>query len=267
MTSSGRFVTMLYHDVDLAENFAATGFQSALADTYKLTTRNFVAHLDAIAAVRSDQPVLVDVGATPASARSPWMLTFDDGGTSALHPTADLLEARGWRGHFFITTGSTGKPGFLGADGIKELRARGHVIGAHSVTHPSRMADLDDVSLLREWRDCRDALESILGERVTVGSVPGGLYSDRVASAAGRAGLKILFNSEPTRAVQHAHGCTIIGRYSFKGSSSPAQAARLAAEHNFARFNEWLLWNGKTTMKKMFPSGFRAISRLVTRVR
>jgi hypothetical protein len=44
---------------------------------------------------------------------TPVFLTFDDGGASALHPTADLLERRGWSGHFFVTTRRIGTPGFL----------------------------------------------------------------------------------------------------------------------------------------------------------
>ncbi|MEP6763182.1 MAG: polysaccharide deacetylase family protein [Gemmatimonadaceae bacterium] len=267
MMTSKYFVTMLYHDVDEPSNFDATGFQGALADTYKLKTSDFISHLESISSARDDAPVLIDTALPNVGRRAPWMITFDDGGTSALHPTADLLESRGWRGHFFITTGSTGKAGFLNADGVRELRARGHLIGAHSVTHPLRMADLDDASLLREWRDCRDTLESILNERVVVGSVPGGLYSDRVAKAAGVAGLRVLFNSEPTRKVRQVSDVTVIGRYSFKASSPASQVESLASESPVARTAQWVLWNSKTTLKTLSPKGFQAISRLVTRVR
>lgn len=257
-------VTFLYHDVAEPESFPDTGFQGPLADTYKLRTSDFVSHLDAIARVRSDAPVLID--ALPASAsRAPWMLTFDDGGITALEPTATLLEKRGWRGHFFITTGRTGTPGFLSQDEVRALRDRGHLIGAHSVTHPARMADLDDASLLREWKDSREALETMLGAPVRVGSVPGGLYSERVARAAALAGLTILFNSEPTRAIRSQFGCTIVGRYSFKIDSTQQDAARLASEDPRMLLGQWCVWNAKSAVKRISPRGFSALRRLVTR--
>ncbi|MBC8088327.1 MAG: polysaccharide deacetylase family protein [Phycisphaerae bacterium] len=256
-------LTFLYHDVTEPDRFSETGFQGPLADTYKLSTSDFLAHLDAIAAVRSDAPILIDA-ASLSAARTPWLLTFDDGGITALEPIASSLEQRGWRGHFFITTGRTGTPGFLSQDQVRTLRDRGHCIGAHSVTHPARMADLDDASMLREWKDSRDALESMLSAPVRVGSVPGGLYSDRVASAAAKAGLDILFNSEPTRGIRTQHGCTIVGRYSFKTSSTTRHAAQLAAEDARMLVGQWCAWNAKSAVKRISPRGFRALRRLLT---
>lgn len=258
-------VTMLYHDVAEIADFSSTGFTDVLADTYKLTPSDFVAHLDAIAAVRKDAPVLVNEQSKSRTNKSPWTITFDDGGVTALHPTADLLDARGWRAHYFITTGRTGTPGFLDADGVRELKQRGHLIGAHSVTHPSRMADLDDVSLLREWKESRDALESMLQAPVRVGSVPGGLYTDRVAQAAARAGLEILFNSEPTRRIRSVDGCIVLGRYAFKTQSPTQLVADLASENMLTMFNQWCTWNAKTAVKRISPSAFRVIRRLLTK--
>lgn len=258
-------VTMLYHDVAKVADFPSTGFTGVFADIYKMTPEDFVAHLDAIAAVRNDAPVLVDSKLNLHSAQSPWAITFDDGGLTALRPTVDLLEARGWRAHFFITTGRTGTPGFLDEDGVRELKQRGHLVGAHSVTHPGRMADLDDASLLREWKDSREALETMLGAPVRVGSVPGGLYTDRVAEAAARAGLEILFNSEPTRRVRSVDNCVVLGRYAFKTRSPARLAANLASERTLTMFNQWWTWNTKSVIKRASPSTFRLIRRLLAR--
>jgi peptidoglycan/xylan/chitin deacetylase (PgdA/CDA1 family) len=258
-----RAVTLLYHDVTAPGAFASSGFRDPLADTYKLTTADFVAHLDAVAAARPDAPGLIGRRAA-GPADSPWLISFDDGGSSALAPTADLLEARGWRGHFFISTGFTGTRGFLSGAEVRDLDARGHVVGSHTVTHPARMADLDEASLRREWRDSRRALEDLLGRDVTVASVPGGLYAPHVARAAAAEGIRVLFNSEPTSRVREADGCVLVGRYAFKTTSRAAEAARLAAGDPLLRAAHWVAWNGKKAVKKVSPRGFGAVRALLT---
>lgn len=256
-----RAITLLYHDVTVPGAFGSSGFTDPLADTYKLTVSDFVAHLDAVAAARSDPPALVT---DPASGDAPWLIAFDDGGVSALHPTADLLEARGWRGHFFITTGRTGRPGFLDAAGVRDLAARGHVVGSHTVTHPARMAELDEAALRREWRDSRGALEDVLGGPVTVASVPGGLYASHVARAAAAEGITILFNSEPTVRPRAVGGCLVLGRYGFKTNTPPREAARLAAGDSLLRATHWVTWNGKKAIKTVSPRAFGAVRAVLT---
>lgn len=256
-------VTLLYHDVTAAGAFGTSGFTDPLADTYKLAAADFVAHLDAVAAVRRDAPALVGRGDVGAE-QSPWLITFDDGGASALAPTADLLEARGWRGHFFISTRFTGARGFLTAAELRDLDARGHVLGSHTVTHPPRMADLDEGALRREWRDSRRALEDVIGRPVTVASVPGGLYAPHVGRAAASEGIRFLFNSEPTTRVREADGCVLLGRFAFKSKSRAAEAARLAAGDPLLRAAHWVAWNGKKAVKKASPRGFGAVRALLT---
>lgn len=270
---AGRVVTLLYHDVTAPGAFATSGFDDALAQTYKLTVDDFRAHLDAVAAARADAPITVDApSALPNgvpngsldSAASSWLITFDDGGTSALEPTADLLEARAWCGHFFITTGRLGTPAFLDRAGVRALADRGHVIGAHSVTHPARMAELDGPALRREWRESRHALEDVLGREVRVASVPGGLYAPHVARAAAAEGITVLFNSEPTTRPRVVDGCLVLGRYCFKTTSAPTEAARLAASHASTRAAQWALWNAKKVVKTLSPRAFGVVRSALT---
>lgn len=258
-----RAVTLLYHDVTPPGAFGTSGFTNPLADTYKLTIADFVAHLDAVAAVRGDAPALVGPESLVGRG-TPWLISFDDGGSSALVPTAELLEARGWRGHFFISTGHTGARGFLTAAEVRELQRRGHVIGSHTVTHPARMADLGEVELRREWRDSRRALEDMLGHAVTAASVPGGLYAPHVARAAAAEGIRVLFNSEPTTRVRSEEGCVVLGRYSFKTTSPAREAARLAGGDPLLRATHWVVWNGKKAVKTVSPRGFGAVRALLT---
>ena len=64
--------------------------------------RRFGEHLDAIERAVGRPPAAVD-----ALSDGDWMITFDDGGASALHAGEELAR-RSWRGHFFIATDLVG---------------------------------------------------------------------------------------------------------------------------------------------------------------
>src|SRR5436309_10370742 len=129
---------LMYHDVAAAGDDDSSGFPGRDAGLYKITPELFGAHLDALQSLRS----------------SALAITFDDGGSSALI-AADLLQARGLIGHFFITTNYIGTRGFLTERGIRELARRGHVIGSHSCSHPLRMSRCGWPQLVDEWtRSC-----------------------------------------------------------------------------------------------------------------
>ena len=121
------------------------------ADRYKLSLRQFDAQLAGLAQVRADAPVLVQeisgglkASWLPASGYegvdAPYLMTVDDGGVSYYTLVADRLEARGWRGHCFVSTDAIGTRGFLTASQLRELDTRGHVIGSHSASHPARFS-------------------------------------------------------------------------------------------------------------------------------
>src|SRR5437879_513325 len=115
----------MYHDVVEDGNYASSGFPGEGADLYKLGRREFARHLEAIRAAIGSREVC---------------LTFDDGGVSAYERVAGMIEQFDWRGYFFVTTDWIGRPGFLNAAQICELDRRGHVMGSHSCSHPTRMA-------------------------------------------------------------------------------------------------------------------------------
>jgi peptidoglycan/xylan/chitin deacetylase (PgdA/CDA1 family) len=233
---------LLYHDVAPAGQDDASGFPGAGAARYKLTPAAFAAHLDAVAA------------AAPAP-----LLTFDDGGASAYDPVAGLLEAKGWRGHFFVPTDYVGRPGFLTAAQVRELRRRGHALGSHSCSHPERMSRCPRRRLVEEWRRSAAALADLLGEPVTSASVPGGFYSRAVAEAAAEAGLTLLFNSEPTTRARQVGVCRVLGRYTVYRGMSAEDAAALAGGRLGPRLRQALLWNVKKVAKAV---GGRAYLRL-----
>jgi peptidoglycan/xylan/chitin deacetylase (PgdA/CDA1 family) len=223
---------IMYHDVVENGDFASSGFPGEGAHVYKLTRADFERHLDALGAR--------DVA-----------LTFDDGGVSFLHPIADLLEARHRRGYFFITTGRIGTPGFLTAAEVRELHRRGHVVGSHSDTHPTRMAALTRAELDREWRTSNQHLADLTGQPTTVASVPGGYYSREVGRSAAAAGITQLFTSEPTAQAAQLDGCQILGRYVIKRGMPPEWSAGFAAGDPKFCLRQTMLWKAKRIAKTL----------------
>lgn len=235
-------ISLLFHDVYLTDP-AESGFSSAAADRYKLRLPDFEAQLEGL-----------------KNAGRSFTLTVDDGGVSYYTLLADRLEAQGRRAHCFVTTGMIGRPGFLSAAQIRELDARGHVIGSHSVTHPARFSACTPVQMREEWSRSRAALEDILGHEVTVASVPGGYYSRQVAETAAESGLKALFNSEPTTAVREAGGIQVIGRYTIRQGDPAALAGRLVAPSPWARYAAWASWNAKGIVKPLLGPSYRRVA-------
>ena len=105
--------------------------------------------------------------------------------------------------------------------------------------------------LVREWTRSARVLSDLLGEPVTTASVPGGYYGRSVARAAGAAGIRLLFTSQPTTTPHLAHGCLVVGRYVVTRSMAPAATARLAADSLLPRLGEAAWWNAKRVAKAL----------------
>lgn len=244
-------LTLLYHDVVSREQSDASGFSGGDAARYKLTPAEFQDHIASLKRVARTPPVLAPELLQGGSAGPHWLLTFDDGGLTAYDPIAGVLEEQGWRGHFFITVNYINTPSFVTVEQIRALRRRGHLIGSHSCSHPERMSSCTRDELVSEWRRSREVLSEILGEPVTVASVPGGFYSRMVAEAAAQAGLQILFNSEPTPRLHTVSGCRVLGRYTIYRGMSARRAAALAAGSFLPRLEQTLVWNAKKVTKAL----------------
>jgi peptidoglycan/xylan/chitin deacetylase (PgdA/CDA1 family) len=234
--------TLTYHDVVPRAERSSSGFVWAGADRYKLTPEQFEAHLDAI----GDADVL---------------LTFDDGGVSALTYAAPALERRGRRGVFFVTTSYVGGDAFLDADGIRELAARGHEVGSHSHTHPA-LSRLPRAQVDEEWRRSRDVLGEILGAPVRSASTPGGFLSRAVWESAAAAGYERLYTSEPwLRPRGPVHG-----RFSIVESTTPEKVAALCRGDRRAVLLDRASWEARKVAKRTLgPVYSRVRDRAVER--
>ncbi|MGH9253427.1 MAG: polysaccharide deacetylase family protein [Vicinamibacterales bacterium] len=281
-----RAISLLFHDVYVT-NPRESGFASGAADRYKLSVPHFDAQLAGVARVRSDAPVVITqvTGGLKASGcllhedftrrrkaagdfspggvsrgGVPFLFTVDDGGVSYYTVIAERLEARGWRGHCFVTTDAIGARGFLTAAQIRELDARGHAIGSHSASHPARFSACHLERMRREWSRSRQVLEDLLGREVSAASVPGGFYAPCVAHTAREAGLRVLFTSEPTTAPYDESGILVVGRFTIRCGHAADTASRLVQRAPWTRYREWARWRAKGIAKPLLGPAYPRMS-------
>ena len=212
----------MFHDV--IGRFLAndTGFQGSGPDRYKIR----IELLEAVSAYIEQQGMPTASDITEAICRSSVVLTFDDGGASMVE-VAEVLERRGQRGWFFVTTDLIGTPGFLDGDAVRDLHVRGHVIGSHSASHPDPMRSLDGDQLRKEWLDSRDRLSDLCGAPIEAAAVPGGASSTSVERAAFAAGYQVLFDSRVSYSVRSRNGGSILGRFAIHSHSSVLHVHRI----------------------------------------
>lgn len=221
---------LMYHEV--TDDPANSGFQRASARQYAHSCSAFRDHLQRIAARALAPRLVVDLDFDCPERHL--LLTFDDGGKSALF-VADELARRGWLGHFFMVTSRIGERTFLDAFEIRWLRSCGHLVGSHSHTHPDIFRDQPRERMLREWRDSAAILEDVLGEPCIAASVPGGDLSSYVLETASAAGFRYLFTSEPWFTPQRLGDTWIIGRVCLKAGMAPHTIEQLAQFRGWRR--------------------------------
>ena len=258
-------INLLFHDI-YKKSPNESGFPGASADRYKLSEENLLAQFLAIKTARTEPPVLVTELAVKARAgATPFTISVDDGGISYHSVFADHLEDNGWRGHCLITTDWIGRRGFLEKHHIQDLHYRGHLIGTHTVTHPQWFNHCSWETMVNEWQKSKQVLEDITGETVTVGSVPGGYYSPRVARAAQEAGLETLFSSEPECRFRRVGESPVLGRFTLRQDSPADFSGNVVSGKASTLFREWATWNGKKILKNSLGSRYEVLSNLIHR--
>jgi peptidoglycan/xylan/chitin deacetylase (PgdA/CDA1 family) len=254
-------ITIGFHDVveDLSQ---AEPIGPGFTTVYTLDRRHFRNCLTAIQSRLKGRTVqrVDDANSDP---RASVFLTFDDGKVSTFDIVAPELERLGWRGHFFVTTDWIGRSGFLSEGQIRELHARGHLIGSHSCSHPHGMWKLSSEELLREWTDSRRRLSNLIGAQVTTASVPGGYYAPRVAAAAAAVGYRVLFTSEPTTSVLIVSGRRVMGRYTVRGHTQASDVAAIAAGARWNRWKQTATWAVAKTAKRVAGRWYLPMRRVV----
>jgi peptidoglycan/xylan/chitin deacetylase (PgdA/CDA1 family) len=253
---------LMYHEV--TDDPSTSGFQRPAALPYTLTPTAFNRHLDAIGAGQLKPQLVTDLALNDDANRRHLVLTFDDGGASALY-AAEELARRGWKAHFFIITARIGERTFLKPADIRTLRAAGHVIGSHSHTHPDIFRSLPRELMRTEWCVSRAILEALLGEPCITASVPGGDISPLVLESASESGMRYLFTSEPLLTPERIGDMWVLGRVILKAGVSPATIRQLVAFRGWQRVQLWRRLGG--IARALFPPLYAQYVRLRTRER
>ena len=235
---------LMYHDV-----------VEGSPDIYSVTPDRFREHLEQIGRAVGRPPAPVD-----QLRDREWLITFDDGGASALLAGEELAR-RSWRGHFFIATDLIGRPGYLDWDGVRAVAEMGHVIGSHSCSHPDRMAACTWDQLMDEWSGSAAILAEELGQPVATASVPGGLYSRSVGRAAAAAGFTSLFTSLPSQRLRSIEGCRLIGRYAVRTDTTARDAAAAAQGHSLPWVRQRAAWRLRGAAKTVAGRRYESVRR------
>ena len=102
---------------------------------------------------------------------------------------------------------------------------------------------------MQEWARSLATLSSLLGERVTVASVPSGYYSRRVGETAASAGIRLLFTLEPTVETEIIDGCVVAGRFTIRRQTSTKYASAIASGALLPRLQQRISWKAKKALK------------------
>lgn len=110
-------------------------------------------------------------------------ITFDDGYAGVYTYAAPLMQRYGFASTQYIIVNGVGARAYMTLDQIKALKAQGHEIGSHTVTHP-RLAQVTSTQLQTELSQSKSQLESWFGAPVANLAYPYGSYNTAVKTAA-----------------------------------------------------------------------------------
>lgn len=243
-------ITLMYHDV-YSKHVEESGFNTPGAIHYKISEDTFIKHIKAISNYCTYNGINKD----------DIVFTFDDGGTSFYTIIAPILEKYGWRGYFFISTKYIGTNGFLNVEQIKELSRRGHIIGSHSHQHRV-LTEMSLSDVKNELKQSKEILSNILGESITMISIPNGCYSKGVLDIAINESLQTIYISKPTTKIQSYKGANLIGRYSIAYNTTTADVMNIITLSSLRKRME-IKYNILQLIKGILGSNYSKIKMMI----
>lgn len=116
-------------------------------------------------------------------------LTFDEGYENGYTPKIlDVLKANNVKAHFFITSGYLKDQPEL----VKRMVAEGHVVGNHSVNHPS-MPEVSTEQAIQEIQGLQEQLDTVVKYPMYLFRPPRGEWSERTLKITEDLGYKTVF--------------------------------------------------------------------------
>lgn len=133
----------------------------------------------------------------PGGKRKALIMSYDDGTVQDRRLIA-LMNQYAIKGTFHLNSDMLDDDGKVTRTEVAKLYA-GHEVSAHSVNHPG-LADCSHEEIVREIRDDRQTLESLVGYPVRGMSYPFGSYNDAVIDTLAGLGIEYARTVEPTHA-------------------------------------------------------------------
>ena len=159
-------------------------------NSWMIAVPTVLAGVSALTAYGARSPQAQLFGRTTHRTTSPRKLaiTFDDGPNPAITPKLlDLLDQHNAHATFFLV----GRYVRECPDLVREISARGHLVGNHTQTHPN-LFFLGPAQIRDELRRCQDTIASALGAAPAWFRPPFGLRNPCLAGAARELNLRVV---------------------------------------------------------------------------
>jgi len=114
--------------------------------------------------------------------------SWDDDDRSGLK-LAEVLNAKGIPGTFYVPTGRLGDKAALAPGDLRLLTSAGFEIGGHTVSH-AILTELGPTELTSEITRCKHKIENIIGRSIETFCYPRGRYNEEVIDVVKRAGYR-----------------------------------------------------------------------------
>lgn len=173
---------------------------------------------------------LYDFWTAPADerpARSPVVLTFDDGRATDYTVAFPLLLAAGARAEFFLNTAAIGQPGHLTWGQVVEMHRAGMSFQSHAHDHVV-LPGLSPRLLRNELSTSKRLIEDRVGRGVDFLAAPYGLLDRRLVETAREVGYRAVCNSLgwPAR-----RGGAVVNRVAVQRGTTVARFTAILARH------------------------------------
>ena len=132
-----------------------------------------------------------------------FVVSIDDSAAFGYTNAAPILEKLGMRGSYFVVVGLAGQPNALSFNQMRDLVARGHAIGNHSMTHLD-LVGRSQSQLETQVEKAQQKLHEELGYRPRTFAYPNGTHDANARARAAQSGFELAFTADPTFVISSA---------------------------------------------------------------
>ena len=245
-----KFAVMMYHALYANPNELAE--LDPEDRPYAVSVENFKAQLDLLArsGIRVISPQ--EVHQLERSNESTIMLTFDDGHKSFYRHAFPVLQERGLKACFFVTSDLIDKrKDFCDWTELAEMHRHGMAIQSHGKTHLF-LNDMLDEQQKQELEISKSRIESKTGNKVFAISFPGGRYNQATIDLGHEAGYSQFYTSEfGLNKPPIEQTASLLRRIPLRQTTTTKQFGKFAFGDSMTIFRHKMFTQLKTQVKKV----------------